>query len=251
MNASRVVSCRRIHGSGVGGVDLFQDSTPHETIACLLDASVRLSQARQSQSNLKPDRVAILAMLLNCMVKFESLNFTSKSGEVINIRHCGPTDADAFISFQKTIGQETTHTLQGSFNTPAHERMVQQFQMAESAPRSLRIGAFNQSGVMIGFMGFEPEWDGHPWISHVGRFWMMIRKSYWGQGLGKKLLAVLDDFAGKHDFKRIEAMVRIGNERAIELYKKAGYEIEGTRKYAAIIEGQVWDEYYIAKLLGV
>lgn len=38
-------------------------------------------------------------------------------------------------------------------------------------------------------------------------------------------------------------------EPGIALYKKQGFEIEGTRKHAYIINGQYVDEYYMGKIL--
>lgn len=49
--------------------------------------------------------------------------------------------------------------------------------------------------------------------------------------------------------QRIEAKVRTQNPRGVALYKKAGYQIEGTRRKAALIDGEFRDEYFIAKLL--
>ncbi len=39
------------------------------------------------------------------------------------------------------------------------------------------------------------------------------------------------------------------NTAGIALYKKQGFEIEGTRRHAYIINGQYVDEYYMAKIL--
>jgi RimJ/RimL family protein N-acetyltransferase len=39
----------------------------------------------------------------------------------------------------------------------------------------------------------------------------------------------------------------VHNERAIALYKKMGFEIEGTKKRSMRIDGQYVDEYYMAK----
>jgi RimJ/RimL family protein N-acetyltransferase len=39
------------------------------------------------------------------------------------------------------------------------------------------------------------------------------------------------------------------NERAIRLYKKMGFEIEGTKKHSLLISGSYVDEYYMAKLI--
>lgn len=44
-------------------------------------------------------------------------------------------------------------------------------------------------------------------------------------------------------------MVRVTNDRGIKLYERCGYKIEGTRKKAALINGNFVDEYFIAKIL--
>jgi Acetyltransferases, including N-acetylases of ribosomal proteins len=46
---------------------------------------------------------------------------------------------------------------------------------------------------------------------------------------------------------RLELTVMVHNERAIALYKKMGFEIEGTKKRSMRIDGQYVDEYYMAK----
>jgi RimJ/RimL family protein N-acetyltransferase len=39
------------------------------------------------------------------------------------------------------------------------------------------------------------------------------------------------------------------NERALGLYKSLGYRIEATRRSALIVENDLVDEYWMAKLL--
>lgn len=78
---------------------------------------------------------------------------------------------------------------------------------------------------------------------------MTVLKEYWGQGIGTALLEHMEGFAKNIGVTRIEAKVRALNERGIALYKKSGYEIEGVRKKAALINEVPEDEFYIAKLL--
>jgi len=39
------------------------------------------------------------------------------------------------------------------------------------------------------------------------------------------------------------------NARAIRLYKRMGFAIEGTKRQALLVNGTYVDEYYMAKLL--
>lgn len=43
--------------------------------------------------------------------------------------------------------------------------------------------------------------------------------------------------------------IRTARLEDIALYKKQGFEIEGTRRHAYVINGQYMDEYYMAKIL--
>jgi RimJ/RimL family protein N-acetyltransferase len=102
---------------------------------------------------------------------------------------------------------------------------------------------------MVGSIGLYVKKPEHPWIKHVGGFGLSVAKDYWGRGIGGTLLQKMEDEAGKRGLKRIEGRVRAENARALALYKKAGFEIEGTHRAAAIIDGEPVDEYTIAKLL--
>ena len=58
----------------------------------------------------------------------------------------------------------------------------------------------------------------------------------------------LDKWARENNLTRLELTVVSSNIVAKHLYEKNGFEIEGTRKNAMIIDGKYVDEYYIAKL---
>ena len=58
----------------------------------------------------------------------------------------------------------------------------------------------------------------------------------------------LDKWARENNLTRLELNVVSSNIVAKDLYEKNGFEIEGTRKNAMIIDGKYVDEYYIAKL---
>lgn len=49
--------------------------------------------------------------------------------------------------------------------------------------------------------------------------------------------------------KRIEAQVVCKNERALKLYQKCGFSIEGVRKSSFYDGSEYLDEYFISKLI--
>ena len=76
-----------------------------------------------------------------------------------------------------------------------------------------------------------------------------ILQAFIGQKIGTKLFTELEKWTRHHAVHRLELTVMVHNERAIRLYKKMGFEIEGTKKHSLVISGSYVDEYYMAKLI--
>ncbi|MEB1809404.1 MAG: GNAT family N-acetyltransferase [Bacillaceae bacterium] len=71
-----------------------------------------------------------------------------------------------------------------------------------------------------------------------------------GQGLGKNLFFEIEKWArDHHHITRLELSVMTHNERAFQLYKKVGFELEGTKRHSLLVNGEYVDEYYMSKLL--
>jgi len=84
---------------------------------------------------------------------------------------------------------------------------------------------------------------------HIGGIGMMVHKDYQGMGVGTKLMESLLDIADNWlMLVRVELDVFVDNERAIGLYKKFGFEIEGTMKKAGIRSGEYVDNYMMARI---
>jgi RimJ/RimL family protein N-acetyltransferase len=82
---------------------------------------------------------------------------------------------------------------------------------------------------IVGMLDFS---NGHRQrIAHTGEFGMSVDKSVRDQGIGALLLKVLIEWATQNStIEKISLNVHSNNFRAIALYKKMGFEIEGTRK---------------------
>lgn len=70
-----------------------------------------------------------------------------------------------------------------------------------------------------------------------------------GKGVGTALFEKLMEWAEKNDITRLELTVMKHNERAIRLYQKIGFEIEGVKKNSLIIDGNYIDEYYMGMII--
>jgi L-phenylalanine/L-methionine N-acetyltransferase len=84
---------------------------------------------------------------------------------------------------------------------------------------------------------------------HSGRFGMAVRDDWRGKGVGTKLLeaalGLADNWLG---LTRLDLRVFVDNGSAIALYRKFGFEVEGTHKWFALRGGEYVDAHVMARL---
>ena len=84
---------------------------------------------------------------------------------------------------------------------------------------------------------------------HVMSLGMAVEPRSQGRGVGRALMAALVDYADNWaQVLRIELGVFVDNERAIALYKRFGFEIEGRMRGYALRNGRYVDTYAMARL---
>ncbi len=89
----------------------------------------------------------------------------------------------------------------------------------------------------------------NPRIRHIADFGMAVRDDWQGKGIGSALLEAALDLADNWlGITRIELKVYTDNEAGIALYKKFGFEIEGTHRRDAFRNGEYIDTYSMARL---
>ncbi|MDR2178912.1 MAG: GNAT family N-acetyltransferase [Synergistaceae bacterium] len=85
-------------------------------------------------------------------------------------------------------------------------------------------------------------------LRHTAEFGINVRADRQRHGIGKALMSALLDIADNWlKLKRVELSVFTDNEPAIALYRKMGFVVEGTKKYAAVRNGIHADEYLMAR----
>ena len=87
--------------------------------------------------------------------------------------------------------------------------------------------------------------------NHRASFGITVHDDYQGRGLGKLLTQYMLDIAAERGVKKVELSVVAHNERAIHIYKKMGYEIEGLIKmehYNPVL-GKYCDAYIMGNIL--
>lgn len=99
---------------------------------------------------------------------------------------------------------------------------------------------------VVGMIGMNV--SSNPRLRHSASVGIMVHVDYQGKGIGTALFKKVIDLADNWlMLTRLELTVFVENDRAVKLYKSLGFQIEGTRKYGAIRNGQYADEYLMAR----
>jgi len=86
--------------------------------------------------------------------------------------------------------------------------------------------------------------------AHVGEIGMGVRDAWQGKGVGTALMEAALDLADNWlGLRRMELRVYADNARAIALYRKFGFEIEGTHRAYSIRNGVYVDSLSMARIV--
>jgi putative acetyltransferase len=103
-------------------------------------------------------------------------------------------------------------------------------------------------GEIVGQLGLHLN-PNRPRRKHAAGLGMGVRDDWQGKGVGTALMQAAVDLADKWlNITRLELEVFTDNDPAIRLYKKFGFEIEGTLRQFGFREGEYADVYYMARL---
>ena len=78
----------------------------------------------------------------------------------------------------------------------------------------------------------------------------MVNPNFHSMGIGSALMNKLLEYCNNiFKIKKIELSVFSSNKKAIRLYKKYGFSIEGIKRQSVLINGKFEDEIFMAKFL--
>lgn len=158
------------------------------------------------------------------------------------IREIDLSDAKKFITYRTALADETTYMRASrselNLNLEVHNKSIENF-----------INHDNQysivaelDGVIIGNLQFRG--GDRQRTRHAGEFGISVLKDYWGNRIGHNLLTHLIEWVKDNKIvKKINLEVREDNKSAIALYKKLGFELEGTIKKNFFADGRYYDSH--------
>jgi len=165
----------------------------------------------------------------------------------MNIREIKITDAPAMLDLNMKLDEESDFMLfEKGERKLSVDSQAEIIKGALDQKNVLWLVAESKNGDLDGYcvVSGKPQFR----VKHVGSLVIGVVKKSWSKGIGFRLLESAIERSSDLGFTRLELSVRSDNQRAISLYKKAGFVIEGERKNSLNISGNYFDELYMAKV---
>ena len=163
------------------------------------------------------------------------------------IREANIEDAKNVIEYIKIVSDETDFLISDSSERNFTVRKEKEFLQNIQSSILEKIFLFEIENKIVGMCSIEG--INKIRIKHRVDLAITVLKNYWGNKIGEKLIDYAIDYCKSNCIKKIELTVRIDNERALKLYKKFGFEIEGEIKNFIYLNGNYYNCYYMGLLL--
>ena len=160
----------------------------------------------------------------------------------VTVRRTEPGDYEAM---QRIFGGP--RVVAGTMQMPLPSAEMWHRRLAEP-PEGLFSLVACVDGEAVGSLGLEAStrWR----MRHVATLGMGVRDDWQGKGVGTALMEAALDLADNWlNLTRVELRVYVDNAPAIALYKKFGFEIEGTHRRMAFRNGEYVDGYSMARVV--
>jgi RimJ/RimL family protein N-acetyltransferase len=165
----------------------------------------------------------------------------------VEIREAQPDDAGAVVSLLERMYSETSFLLHGPGEqvpkTEEYARRIGDARKTESGVMYLAQIEGKTVGVLFGNRGAARR-NRHSLYLVLG-----VLQAYWNRGVGSSLLRAVEHWACTRGLHRLELTVQKRNARAVALYEKAGFQIEGTKRDSLVVDGEYLDEWLMSKLI--
>ncbi|MDM8529412.1 GNAT family protein [Anaerolineales bacterium HSG24] len=164
----------------------------------------------------------------------------------MEIREIRTSDVEGFLNLRQYLDRETHFMMlePGECKTTVTEQK-QEIEQVIATPNHA-IFVVEVEGGLVGYI--RATGGAYNRNRHCASIVVGVLQVFTGLGLGKRLFVQVDEWAQENQILRLELTVMVSNHAALAVYHRMGFEIEGFRRQALLVEGKYVDEYYMAKI---
>lgn len=182
-------------------------------------------------------------------MQFGPLETKDKTGQTIVLRNAEISDAESLIEYLKITTGETPFLIREPDEVNLTLEQEESFiKSCIDAERELMLVA-TMEGKHVGNCSLMSI-GSYKRYAHRCEVAIALYQEFCGRGIGNIMMQIILDFAKRLGYEQAELEVISGNEAAISLYRKLGFETYGTfpnrMKYS---NGRYTDAYWMMKKL--
>ena len=164
----------------------------------------------------------------------------------MKIRKIKTGDAENLLNLLNKLDTETTFLL---YEKGERKRTIehQKKNIQEQLERGVLTFVLEDNKKLVGYV-FGNIFTANR-KKHCMNLAIAILQEYTGKGYGTKLMNTIEEYAINNGITRLELEVAKTNKVAISLYQKTGFEKEGIKRNAFLVNGKYEDELLMAKII--
>ena len=164
--------------------------------------------------------------------------------EQIGVRRAASSDAAGILELRTRLQTETSFMLlePGEFQDSLEDE-INRIDRLNRRDNCL-IVVTEERGQLIGMLtayGGETRRLRHRATLVIG-----VAREHWGKGAATAMINAALNWSRERKMRRIELTVHTSNARAIDVYRRCGFEVEGIRRSSLLVDGRYVDEYLMA-----
>lgn len=180
------------------------------------------------------------------MAKPESILVEVKDGLRVTLRPAEEGDAAAILRGFDEVGAEEVYIgREGADRDVEEER---EFIRSRRRDPHVLLMVAEVEGEVVGLGGVFPGRFGRK-DAHVGNLGMWLLAPYRERSIGSAMMEYMLDWARGVGFEKIQLEVFSTNQRAINLYRRYGFEVEGVQRRAFKLKGEYADGLLMGRFL--
>lgn len=163
-------------------------------------------------------------------------------------RRAQESDAGKIVDFYNFVGGETSYLSfekdEYPMNVKEQEEEIRSLEGKKASIMLLAMDGEEIAGIATIHSSAKIK------ARHDGELGIVVAKKYQGQGIGTELIRQLIGWAkGNGVTTRISLDTRADNVKAVELYMKFGFVVEGCRRNSTLLDGKYYDLYVMGMML--
>jgi len=170
--------------------------------------------------------------------------FTTKNGLKVVFRPEQPTDTEMLWVMFSTLSKKSASNILPPFPRDRIESWTTEIDYDNVLAVVAVLTEKEDHKRIIGTTSLR--FNSQKALKHKAELGLTIHDDYQNRGIGTALLKHIINVAKTKKLKKIHLNVSAENDRAIHLYKKVGFTVEGTLHTESFVNGKYRDEYRMA-----